>query len=143
MVDNKYRTAGGMPVSSNAPNKNTSLHSIYEGGSEIWVDSEFLAPVTFPSGKTYKNVNIALHKNVKKLDTNYESIGEFFKYEVTNKLRVPVVDEVIETDSARYEFKWTDTDLFVKEEFLEAKYTFYYKITADNNGIDCTLLIFD
>lgn len=143
MVDNKYRTAGGMPVSSNAPNKNTSLHSIYEGGSEIWVDSEFLAPVTFPSGKTYKNVNIALHKNVKKLDTNYESIGEFFKYEVTNKLKVPVVDEVIETDSARYEFKWTDTDLFVKEEFLEAKYTFYYKITADNNGIDCTLLIFD
>lgn len=143
MVDNKMKSDEGMPVSSYEPNKNTSLHSFYGGGPEIWVDSQFLAPVTFPSGKTYNNVNIALHKHVKKLGKKYNSINEFLKKEVSSQIEIPVIDGVAETESARYEFKWIDNDLFVKKVSIETEFTYYYKITDTGNGVDCTLLIFD
>lgn len=144
MVDNKDRTEGGMPVWSYAPNKNTSLHSFYGGGPEIWIDSQFLAPVTFPSGKTYDNVNIALHKHVKKLGKKYNSINGFFTKEISNQIEVPVLDGTAETESSRYAFKWINNNtLIIKEVSIETEFTYYYKITDTGNGIDCILLIFD
>ena len=145
MVDNKMRTEGGMPVWSYAPNKNTSLHSYYGGGPNIWIDSEFLAPVTFPSGKTYNNVNIALHKNVKKLGKKYNTIKEFVNDAVTyNSVQFSYNDSTAETESAVYNFKWLNKNtLIIKNVSIETEFAYYYKITQTDNGVECILLIFD
>lgn len=143
MVDNKMRTEGGMPVWSYAPNKNTSLHSYYGGGPELWVDSEFLAPVTFPSGKKYNNVNIALHKHVKKTGKKYSSTRELLDDIGFEGIEFSGQNNTIENESSRIEYKWINDALIIKEYALESEYTYYYKVTKNGNGAECTLLIFD
>ena len=143
MVDNKMRTEGGMPVWSYAPNKNTSLHSYYGGGPELWVDSEFLAPVTFPSGKKYNNVNIALHKHVKKTGKKYSSTRELLDDIGFKGIEFSGKNNTIENESSRIEYKWINDALIIKEYALESEYTYYYKVTKNGTGAECTLLIFD